>query len=362
MKLALFFTEAVSLKVWDEGGMLSREVKPYIRLGEFFDKIYFITYGIDDKKYAGILGENIIILPKKINIPNRIYSFLIPFLYRKELKSCDYFKTNQMLGSWSAVLAKWFFKKKLIVRCGYQLSLSPQNWNMGFFKMAVARAIESVSYKNADKIILTTADAKEYVAKQYYINHGKIFVLPNNVDTDLFKPATVEKKPRSLLFIGRIEKEKNLESLIRALAGLESELDIIGGGSQAGSIKKLAEELKVKVNFLGRIPNDNLPAIINNHEIFILPSLYEGNPKVLLEAMACGVPVVGTNVRGINTIVKHGENGFLSEVSPESIRQAVVGLQNDANLRKILGDSARRYVEESCSLNKLVNDEIKIYG
>ncbi len=361
MKLALFFTEAVSLKVWDEGGMFSREVKPYVRLGEFFDKIYFITYGLEDRKYASILGEKIVILPKKINIPNRIYSFLIPFLYKKELKSCNYFKTNQMLGSWSAVLAKWFFKKKLIIRCGYQLSLSPQNWNMGFLKMAIAHIIESVGYKNADKIILTTADAKEYVVKQYHIDNGKIFVLSNNVDTDLFKPIIVEKKPHSLLFIGRIEKEKNLESLVRALAGLESELDIIGGGSQAGSLKKIAEELKVKVNFLGRISNDNLPVIINNHEVFILPSLYEGNPKVLLEAMACGVPVIGTNVRGINSIIKHGENGFLCEASPESIRQAVIELQNDANLRKILGDYARRYVEEYCSLNKLVNDEINLY-
>lgn len=361
MKMALFFTEAVSLKVWDEAGTLSREIESYIKLGNFFDKIFFITYGPNDMDYAGKLGEKIKILPKKLNLPDRIYSFLIPFLYKDELKTCDWFKTNQMLGSWSAVLAKWMLKKKLVIRCGYQFSQSPQNWKMGFFKKFMAFVIEFISYKNADKIILTTISAKDYVVEKYSIESEKILVFSNSINVDLFKPLDIEKKPRSLLFVGRIEKEKNLEELVGAMVGLDVSLDIAGGGSQIDHLSKLAKSLGVEVNFLGKVSNTDLPIIMNQHEIFILPSRYEGNPKALLEAMACGMVVLGTDVRGIRDVIKHRENGYICGINKIDINEALVNLFAYADLRKEISVKAREYVLKNCSLEEMVNKEIDIY-
>jgi glycosyltransferase involved in cell wall biosynthesis len=359
--MALFFTEAVSLKIWDEAGILSREIEPYIKLGNFFDEIFFITYGSNDMDYADKLGKKIKILPKKINVPDRIYSFLIPFLYKNELRTCDWFKTNQMLGSWSAVLAKWMLKKKLVIRCGYQFSQSPQNWKMGILKKFIAWIIEFISYKNADSIILTTVDAKEYVIKKYLIKSEKILVISNSINTDLFRPMSVGKKARSLIFVGRVEKEKNLEELVNAMVGSGATLDIVGSGSQIDYLSHLAKNLGVEVNFLGKVSNHDLPAIINQHEIFVLPSKYEGNPKALLEAMACGMVVLGTDVRGIREIIKHQENGYLSATNRVELSKSLVILFTDQNLRKKISTQARLYALNNSALEETIKKELVIY-
>jgi hypothetical protein len=73
MKLALFFTTSISLQVWEKNGVLSREIKPYIELSHFLEKIYFITYGgVEDLKYQKFLPPNIRILPNKWNVPHKL--------------------------------------------------------------------------------------------------------------------------------------------------------------------------------------------------------------------------------------------------------------------------------------------------
>lgn len=362
MKLTLFFTEGVSLQTWDRVGILDREIKPYNKLAGLIDRIYFITYGDkNDLKYAEKLAKNIIILPKKINLPNRLYSLLIPFFHRKELKEADIYKTNQMLGSWSAVLGKIFFRKKLIVRCGYQLSLSPLNWQMGFFKKMLAGLIEYVSYKMADHIIITSNSARDYIMRRYKIIADKIEVLSNYVDVDLFKAVEAQKIKNSIVYVGRLGEEKNLMSFFEAMVGLDVTLIIFGTGSQEVKLKQYVQENNLHVEFRGNIPNNQLPEELSKYEIFILPSLYEGNPKVLLEAMACALPVVGTNVRGIREIIRHKENGYLCEISSNSIKNAIIKVLGDEELKIKMGKNARQYIEENCALDKIIERENQIY-
>jgi len=362
MKLALFFTEAVSLDTWDKGGMLSREIRPYLELKSFFEEIYFVTYGKNDLKYADKVGQGITILPKKLNIPNRLYSLLVPFIYHQELHSCGIFKTNQMLGSWSAVLAKIVYRKLLVVRCGYQLSQSPQNWNMGPVKKFLAYLIEFVSYKMADAIILTSKLAQDYVCKRYRIDENKVSVLSNYVDTNLFRTLAVPKFTNSIIFVGRLEKEKNLDSLIKALVGTNYTLDIVGVGGLEGYLKDLAQSLRIKVNFLGKIPNENLSQELCKHEFFILPSFYEGNPKALLEAMACGLVVLSSNIPGINDIISNGNNGFLCGTGSEAIKVALQKITIEVGARKIVSENARQYVIDNCGLPNIIAKEKSIYN
>jgi hypothetical protein len=121
--LALFFTAGVSLKTWHDIGSIDREVAIYNELSKYFKRIYFFTYGgIEDLKFKSYLAANITIIPKKCISNSLLYSFMIPFIYRKILKDVDILKTNQMWGSWSAVLTKLIYRKKLVVRTGYMLS------------------------------------------------------------------------------------------------------------------------------------------------------------------------------------------------------------------------------------------------
>ncbi len=358
MKLALFFTKGVSLKLYEKIGSLDREIKLYQELAKYFDKIFFLTYeGKDDLKYQSFLPENIKILPNKQKIPSSIYSFLLPFLYQKELKGVDILKTNQMAGSWAAIIAKFLFRKKLIVRQGYQLSIFAQKKGI---KLLIIRFLEKLAYRNADVIIVTSKRDKKYIEEKYNILSEKIKYIPNYINTELFKPLNIPKENR-ICFVGRLEEQKNLFNLIKAISDLDIKLVIFGNGSQKKDLENFSKRLKADVEFKENIPNKDLPKEFNKSKLFILPSLYEGCPKVLLEAMACGLPVVGANVYGINEIIKDKENGCLCGTDAFPIRKAVIEVLNNKGLQKKLSKNARKTILEDFNLEKIMEKEIEIY-
>lgn len=362
MRFVLFFTEGTSLRIWEERGFLSRGIKAYNRLADFFDEFYFITYGGESElDYQGLLNKNIIILPRKVNIPSRIYSFLTPFLYWRQLKGADIFYCGQMQGAWSAVIAKLIFRKKFVLNCGYQWSLAARGWKWGIIKQALVYAIEFITYKMADFIIVTSDQARQHIIKRYKIPIQKIAVILNYIDTDLFKPINTQKSPKTVIFVGRLEKEKNVASLLEAVKGIDVNLVLIGNGGLKIELEKYAKMNKLNVKFLGVVANDELPAKLNTCEVFILPSLFEGNPKALLEAMACGLPVIGADVEGINEIIKHKENGYLCGTSPDSIREAIKTVIGSEELKIKMGENARKYVLENCNLDAKIKKETEIY-
>ena len=358
--LALFFTMGVSLRTWHEIGMIDREVAIYNELGKHFRRIYFFTYGgNEDLEFRNYLADNIEIVPKKCTSNNLLYSLLIPFIHRKILKNVDILKTNQMLGAWSAVLAKLIYRKKLVVRTGYMLSIHFAKRNPKSRRKWVMRSIERLAYKLANAIITTSQANFEYVEKNYHPHRSHILI-PNYVETDIFRPMDVAKRKGSICFVGRLTQQKNLFALLEALEGLPYTLSLIGSGEQGEQLKEFATGKQVKADFLGNVPNHELPEILNQHELFILPSLWEGMPKTLLEAMSCGLPVIGTDIDGIREVIKHGENGILCHTDSGSIRQAIMSLMEKEELKLRLGESARRTIVDSYSLDCLVEKELKL--
>lgn len=357
MKLGLFFTTGVSLKTWEKVGIIDREIRPYQELAKYFDEILLFTYGDkDDLKYKNLLLGNINILPKKKNIPNLIYSLLLPFLYRKELKKIDVLKTNQMIGSWSAVIAKMFFKKKLVVRQGYQWSTRESS---KLIKPIIC-FLEKLAYKNANAIIVSSKEDKQYIQEKYSISAERINYIPNYVDTNLFKPLDIGKENR-ICFVGRLEKEKNLFNLIKAVSGLGTKLIIFGNGSLKDKLTSLLPLSSSNVEFRRNIPNKDLSKELNKSKLFVLSSFYEGCPKALLEAMACGLPVVGTDVHGINEIIEHKENGYLCGTDVASIKKAIIEVLNDKKLQEKMGINARKTILQNFSLERNITKEIKVY-
>lgn len=359
--LALFFTAGISLKTWHDIGMIDREVAIYNELSKHFKHIYFFTYGDkEDLKFKSYLADNITIIPKKYISNSLLYSFMIPFIHHKILKDVDILKTNQMWGSWSAVLTKFFYRKKLLVRTGYMLSIfyAKKNPRSKVINQLI-KVLEIIVYKFAEGIITTSQSDFEYV-KRNYNPRGIHILIPNYVETDIFKPMKMQKKKGSICYIGRLNQQKNLLALLGALKDLPYSITIIGLGEQERQLKNFAAKNNINVNFLGNIPNHELPKILNQHEVFILPSLYEGMPKALLEAMACGLPVIGTNVKGINEVIKHGKNGILCNTDLASIREAIVTLIENEELKRKLGKNARRTIVKNYSLDNLVRKELKL--
>ena len=139
-------------------------------------------------------------------------------------------------------------------------------------------------------------------------------------------------------------------------------LTIVGSAIDNKDITDKAETLNGRVKFTGEIENFKIPEIINQSEIYVQPSRYEGNPKSILEAMACRVPVIASNVEGINNIINHKENGLLCESDVQSIKQSIEMLLSDKQLQDNIAQNGYKYVKGNCSLDTTTAKEYDVYN
>jgi len=379
MHLIVFFTYGISLRVWSETGLLDREISLYQRLVDKGVKVAFITYG-DETDYIyreELIDIEIIPFYKYSKKPNSkvisfFHSLLLPFILKEKIEEADILKTNQMWGSWVAIISKYLYRKKLIIRCGYEWYRNTflRRKYGGTRRSIIAHVIfkifgfflEFVSYQVAERVIISNVSDFQFVRRTFKIKSEKIDLVRNYINTDLFKPVSnVAKNDKRLLYVGRLDPRKNVFALLKALHGVDVCLDIVGEGTQERELKDFVKDHGLNVNFLGVFSNRELPEIISKHCIFILPSLYENNPKSLLEAMACGCAVVGSGVDGIKEIVKHYENGLLCGIDADSIREAILTLMGDKSLQNKLSKNARMFVRKNCDLEEIVEKEYKLY-
>ena len=360
--LALFLTYGLSISSWDKIGSLNREIKPYIKLVENFKEIYIFSYGVNEAtKYSNLFPDNVKIISKSRFFPNFIYSLLLPIIHFKILNKIDILKTNQMFGSWTAIITKKIFKNKLIVRCGYEWLQYLEKVNTPRLKLKIANLIEKFAYSNADKVIITSNEGKDFIKNRFLVPEDKTILNPNYVDIDKFKPLEIKKESGRIVFVGRLDPVKNLENLIKGMKGLNTYLVIIGEGPLKNSLESLAKSEGVSVEFRGIISQEKLPFELNQGEIFVLPSISEGNPKVLLEAMGCGLPCLGSDILSIREIIKDGESGILCQTNAESIHQGLVKLLENADFRNQLGTNARKTIMERFSFEKIIEKELNLY-
>lgn len=366
MNLALFFSRNVSLELWVNSGLFEREkliYEEHLKQNNL-QNVYWFTYGSDDTKLSEALKTqgklhkyiNVISMPKIFNLPligSWLYSLILPFLFFKLFRECHVLKTNQMDGSWSAVFAKWLYKKPLIVRTGYTMTQLMKSRQRPQWKVKVYEWVERFAYANADIAVVASQHNKVYLENLYGLRDVRI--LPNFIDTQIFKPLGLTRYEKRLLFVGRLNKEKNLFNLIEAVAQTDYVLDIYGQGELSENLEMLAKSLNAKVNFKGTVPNNELPIIYNSYQYYILSSYFEGMPKTLLEAMACGCTCIGTDVTGINEIIEDGINGHLIPGTESSnISTALKSLQT---LPAIAEVQSVQSITKKVSLNHVVRIE-----
>lgn len=160
----------------------------------------------------------------------------------------------------------------------------------------------------------------------------KVRVIPNGVDTDFFRPP--ENKREGIfrfLFAGRFQPQKNLFFLLEQIAALSKEtekpfeLHMVGDGPQRDNLKKYADELGIsdRITWHGWVEKSDLRKIYQEADCFLNPSLYEGLPNTVLEAMSCGLPVIASKVAGNEELVKDGVNGWLHTVNTAFYRRLI---------------------------------------
>lgn len=347
MKLVLFFSRGVSLKEWLDTGLLDREKALYERhLNEgVLTRVTWLTYGCDDAHLAqrlrqeGRLHPGIDVMPPPAGLGRKkwgiwIYSFLMPWIQRRHIADADVLRTNQMDGSWSAIVSRAWFNRPLILRTGYTMSRFERlKARPSRAKLAFWTQIERLAYRNCDIALVSSSHDRSYVAQRYGVEANRLHLLRNYIDTSLFRPAELaSRRADRLVFVGRLSHQKNVSNLIRATARLQIGLDLYGEGELRPELEALAHQLGADVCFKGSVPNARLPAILGGYRFFVLPSFYEGMPKTLLEAMACGLICIGTDVEGINEVICHGVNGFLANGTDE--QSLAVCLQNATSFKQ----------------------------
>lgn len=232
----------------------------------------------------------------------------------------------------------------------------------------------------SDRIMAVSEEVKKFTISQEKIPEEKFIVIPNAIPVDRYDSGRlkidIKKKkndlslPDNSLVIGTVatlinqKGHKYLLEVAKILAEKIPDIHflLIGEGPLRRELEQFTKQLKIdsKVHFLGVCGDvDELLGII---DVFVLPSLYEGLPLALLEALAMRKAVVATKVGGIPEVVEHGKNGILVEPrDPEGLAEGIVKLIRNPNLAAKMGEEGRKIVEEKFSTNVVVRKLENLY-
>lgn len=280
---------------------------------------------------------------------------------------------------------------------GWQVPVVHMFHTLGVMKQRVARQPgeaegeyrikgENEVLRLADKIVAATPAELAQLQWLYRAETNKMVIVPPGVDISHFYPIPQDEAKefigvlpceQVLLFVGRIEPLKGIDTLIDALAilrrqGLEMCLIVIGGDPDAGEQGISAEMARLQmirenagmqdlVAFLGKRSQDTLPYYYSAVEAVVVPSHYESFGMVALEAMACGTPVVASQVGGLAYLVQDNETGFTVPVDdPVALADKLATLMTDHDLRGRMGLQAAEFAQEY-AWEKIASRILKVY-
>jgi len=230
-----------------------------------------------------------------------------------------------------------------------------------------------------DKIIFLYSKIAEQ-AKKLGLNEEKIRIIPNGIDVqeilDIQKrlnTASIRKKygiaenEQVILYVGRLIKMKRVEIIIKVIKkllkkNLKVKGLIVGDGPQRTKLEEMARPISHNIKFTGYLSEEKFECY-HIADLFILPSISEGLPTVLLEAALFGLPIIATNIHGIPDIVIHGKTGFLIDKwDYDKYAEYTEYLLMNQSLAKEMGENARKHVASNFSWNKVVKKYEKVYS
>lgn len=283
-------------------------------------------------------------------------------------------------GFIGALLKKFFRKTDLIVEAHGDWDsiflVRKRRWEK--LQRKIVKFFVKTSFKKADKV---------RVVAQYLLEKTKRlapekphFIFPTFTDLDSFLGEKDAKLGRYVLFAGGLYKIKGVECLIEAIQLLSlrdgrrpdlrqsaeigsPQLVIVGDGPEMDQLKVQGEKLKMekKIEFKGRLSLAETKEIMKNCYCLIVPSLSEGLPRVILEAMALSKPVIASNVGGIPDVVQDKQTGFLFEKgNSRDLAEKLRILLNNKDLARQMGQKARQLVKQRFSNKRYIDNYLKM--
>ena len=327
---------------------------------------YLYPSGLQDLAYFPGVPEKIKTLKGKMQLP-----FFMLGMIKKTIGIVKKYDIDVINVHWAipsgfiATITKRFHGKPVVITL-YGAELWPAiRKNSKLMKWSIKYALN-----NADKVV-GISDATCNTGKEIS-GRKDIEILPDGIDTETFNPRVdgneIRKKYGMFIFSsGRMVERKGFIYLIRAMPYILEKFPkiklIIGGdGPEREKLENEVKKLNIKNSVIlpGFIPDNDFPKYMKACDVFVLPSIIdrrgdtEGSATILLEAMACGTPGVGTKVGGVPYAIKNGKGGFLVEQKkPKQLAEKIIILLKDEKLRKEMGKVGRRYVEEKFSWEKI---------
>ena len=362
------FSFRSTLSSWKNSGFLDREIRFFQEVSRNLNvTFYLLTYGSNEDLEI-FEGANIKIIPmfkKPKNINKSFYliwSIIYPIVYRNKFKNIDIIKANQLSGSWVGIILKFILKKPLIVRTGYDAYLFSVHESKPKLKQQLFKLLTYIALKSSNLYSVTSNSDKKLIIENYKINNSKLILRPNWIDTSYkFTEAGFKNRKNKLISVGRLELQKNYMFLLDSLKGTDIEIDIIGSGTLKNNLIKYAKQNNIKLNIFENVPNSELLNILKNYKFFILPSIYEGNPKSLLEAISVGCLVFASNIENNSEIIEDSYSGFLFDFEKEYLQQLLIDKINNSNKYQKVVENSIKKISNSNSLEKLVQLEIRDY-
>jgi glycosyltransferase involved in cell wall biosynthesis len=299
---------------------------------------------------------------------NKFNFIFVPFFLISQLfaikKNIKKFQIDTIHAHWlipqgfAACLYKKIFNKKVKIICTSHGS--DLNMNFG----CIGKKLLKFTLKNIDSLTVVSEELKEKAVSIGYKNN--IEVIPMGIDTAKFKHVETNEirkrynlSGKILLFVGLFNEVKGIEYLIRALPFVIKKqpaitLILVGDGMLNVKLKKIAEELGVTNNviYTGLIPNNEMPLYFSTADLVISPSLSEGCPVVMMEAMACSSLIICSDIDAFQKHIKNDENGFIVQVkNSKAIAEKIIELLENPNELNNVRVNARKYALENFDWN-----------
>jgi glycosyltransferase involved in cell wall biosynthesis len=370
LNIVYFLTYGYSLETWSSSSALEREVRYFNYLSKNYGyKFHIVTYGNnEDTKFSDyFINATILPIGSITKIPKNKYlgfikSFYYPFKIKKHInEKSNIVKQNQLLGSWVSIIFKYITNSKLFVRTGYDMYLFSKKENKKFLKILAYKLLTRLTIKFSDRYTVSSTSDMSFLEGNFN-SQTKAHLLHNWVES--FEVGKISDRESTIISVGRLEYQKNYEFLIKELSNLRLELQIVGEGSRKDELINLAKKFNTNLQITQRIDNKELTRKFMNIKLFVISSHFEGNPKVLLEAMAAGCIVFASNIKNHSEIIDEGINGFLFELEENSFRNKILeiiqSMEEASDFLEKVSHSATQKIKTKYSLPIIAEEENRL--
>ena len=369
-------TWGVGISEWEKLLLAPRELKLYQFYREIGCEVWIIstsTQDFIDKERISSQYQNFKFIFLKPKLISSLFSLLknkevigLRKKYRKDSGRVA-IRSNQLLGAHLGIVIRRFRPMEFIVRQGfnavdYQIRIESKKYISLLFAL-----YEKVLFLFVKKWEFTSDSSMRSSLDRNRWASTRFAVIPNYVDSDEWESKPFKNREFNKIrigYFGRLAPEKNLVNLVESFAiHRKFELVLVGDGPSKMNLQNLAESLNFPLVFLSRMSPHNLAKECRDWDYAIFPSLFEGNPKGILEMFTLGIPVLATPVDGIKQLVKHRETGFLANGTS---KQDLVALLRNVeevtpDVRATVVSNAKKFVEENNRLEVFTKRELAFY-